>query len=161
MSVALPRNNNPVAYTIMSKDPMHVADKKCEAANQSRDLDGDTLASQDIDGDTLKSQDIRPEPKRSNPLRGSLRRLLRKDKDTEPRRQPSDEPESSSRRKSSISDSGPYTLVRDPVTGKEVLHRNPHWPNEDSWKKEKESEGTWAFGSMMGQKLDDFGGTVG
>jgi hypothetical protein len=39
--------------------------------------------------------------------------------------------------------------------------KNPHWPNEDSWKREKESEGKWAFGSMMGQQGVDFGGTTG
>ena len=55
-------------------------------------------------------------------------------------------------KKKSISDSGPFIFVYDPKTGKEILRKNPHWPNEDSWKREKEVEGQWAFGSMMGQQ---------
>jgi hypothetical protein len=65
------------------------------------------------------------------------------------------------KQKTSISDSGPFSFVFDPATGKQVLGRNPHWPNEDSGKKEKDTEGDWAFGSLMGQPKDDFGGTVG
>lgn len=61
-------------------------------------------------------------------------------------------------RKSSISDSGPYVFAFDPKQGKEVLVKNPHWPNEDSWKRE---DGEWAMGSMMGAQGKDFGGTVG
>ena len=64
-------------------------------------------------------------------------------------------------RKSSISDSGPYIFAFDPRQGKEVLMKNPHWPNEDSWKREEESKGQWAMGSMAGQQGKDFGGTVG
>ncbi|TKA72281.1 hypothetical protein B0A55_06187 [Friedmanniomyces simplex] len=33
-------------------------------------------------------------------------------------------------------DNGPYELVFDPNLGKEVLRKNPHWPYEDSWKRE-------------------------
>ncbi|KAK0264877.1 hypothetical protein LTS09_001285 [Friedmanniomyces endolithicus] len=36
----------------------------------------------------------------------------------------------------SISDSGPYELVFDPKLGKEVMRKNPHWPNEDSYLRE-------------------------
>lgn len=64
-------------------------------------------------------------------------------------------------KKKSIADSGPLIFAFDPKSGKEVLQRNPHWPNEDSWKREKEVEGKWAFGSMMGQQGVDFGGSVG
>ena len=35
-----------------------------------------------------------------------------------------------------ISDSGPYEFVVDPKSGKEVLRKNPHWPNEDSYLRE-------------------------
>ena len=64
-------------------------------------------------------------------------------------------------KRKSIADSGPLIFVVDPKTGNEVLVKNPHWPNEDSWMREKETEGKWAFGSMMGQQGVDFGGTVG
>jgi len=33
-------------------------------------------------------------------------------------------------------DNGPYQFVFDPVQGKEVLMKNPHWPYEDSYKQE-------------------------
>lgn len=134
----------------MSSDstPILEDEKKHTATVRARENDVDSLTS---------AQSIAADPKPTSSLRTSLRKLVHK---SDHREQSSDKPEDS-RRKSSIADSGPYTLVKDPVTGKEVLHRNPHWPNEDSWKKEKESEGQWAFGSMMGQKQDDFGGTVG
>ncbi|KAK4495635.1 hypothetical protein PRZ48_012903 [Zasmidium cellare] len=64
-------------------------------------------------------------------------------------------------KRESIADSGPYVFAFDPKQGKEVLQKNPHWPNEDSWKREKEVEGQWAFGSMAGQQNKDFGGSVG
>lgn len=64
-------------------------------------------------------------------------------------------------KRGSISDSGPFVFAFDPRSGKEILQRNPHWPNEDSWKREKEDEGTWAMGSMMGNQKKDFGGTIG
>ena len=68
---------------------------------------------------------------------------------------------SSDSKKQSISESGPYVFAFDPNTGKEVLQKNPHWPNEDSWKRVEESKGQWAFGSEAGQQNKDFGGTVG
>lgn len=83
-----------------------------------------------------------------------FKRLSRSDKSGEKK-------EKEKKKKKSISDSGPYIFAFDPKSGKEVLQKNPHWPNEDSWKREKESEGQWAFGSMMGQQGVDFGGTVG
>ncbi|KAK3678407.1 hypothetical protein LTR78_001704 [Recurvomyces mirabilis] len=33
-------------------------------------------------------------------------------------------------------DNGPYQFVFDPVQGKEVLMKNPHWPYEDSYERE-------------------------
>lgn len=73
----------------------------------------------------------------------------------------SKEAEGKEGKRESISESGPYIFAFDPKQGKEVLQKNPHWPNEDSWKREKEVDGQWAFGSMMGQSNKDFGGTVG
>jgi hypothetical protein len=70
------------------------------------------------------------------------------------------DPNKPKEKKKSIADSGPFIFVYSPALGKEVLMKNPHWPNEDSWKREKEAEGQWAFGSMMGQQNVDFGGTV-
>lgn len=64
-------------------------------------------------------------------------------------------------KRKSISDSGPYIFVYDPNLGKEVMRKNPHWPNEDSWKRVDESKGVWAMGSMAGQQNKDFGGQVG
>ncbi len=64
-------------------------------------------------------------------------------------------------KRGSISDSGPFIFAFDPRLGKEVLMRNPHWPNEDSWKREAETEGQWAMGSMAGQQNKDFGGQIG
>ena len=43
-------------------------------------------------------------------------------------------------KKTLISDSGPYIFAFDPRTGKEILQRNPHWPYEDSWKREEQRE---------------------
>jgi len=40
------------------------------------------------------------------------------------------------KKRGSISDSGPYIFAFDPRTGKSVLQKNPHWPNEDSWTRE-------------------------
>ncbi|KAK4542908.1 hypothetical protein LTR36_006097 [Oleoguttula mirabilis] len=42
-------------------------------------------------------------------------------------------------RKVSISDSGPYIFAFDPRSGTTVLQKNPHWPNEDSWKRENDT----------------------
>lgn len=64
-------------------------------------------------------------------------------------------------KKDSISDSGPFIFAFDPAQGKEVLQKNPHWPNEDTWKREEETKGQWAMGGEMGQQNQDFGGTVG
>lgn len=64
-------------------------------------------------------------------------------------------------KKQSISESGPYIFAFDPKAGKEVLQKNPHWPNEDSWKRVEESQGQWAMGGEAGQQNKDFGGTVG
>ena len=47
------------------------------------------------------------------------------------------------KKKGSISDSGPFIFAFSPELGKEVLQRNPHWPNEDSWKREEETKGQW------------------
>ncbi|KAK3676721.1 hypothetical protein LTR78_003498 [Recurvomyces mirabilis] len=41
-------------------------------------------------------------------------------------------------RKQSLSDSGPYIFAFDPRVGKTVLQKNPHWPYEDSWKREED-----------------------
>lgn len=123
-----------------------------------------TIRSQEKNVDSTISQDSTlATSKHKSSLGGSLRKLMHKQDNigSSKSQKHSSAKAEGSRRESSISDSGPYTLVTDPVTGKEVLHRNPHWPNEGSWKKEKRNEGTWAFGSMMGQKQDEFGGTIG
>ena len=138
----------------MSNGHLHADDKENATTTRSQEEDLDSLISQDS---TLAT------PKHKSSLGGSLRKLMHKqDKiGSSGSQKHSSAKAEGSRRESSISDSGPYTLVTDPVTGKEVLRRNPHWPNEDSWEKEERTEGTWAFGSMMGQKQDDFGGTIG
>ncbi|KAI7286337.1 hypothetical protein KC345_g1205 [Hortaea werneckii] len=41
-------------------------------------------------------------------------------------------------KKESISASGPYIFAFDPDTGTRRLMKNPHWPEEDSWKREKD-----------------------
>ncbi|KAK5122546.1 hypothetical protein LTR85_003809 [Meristemomyces frigidus] len=53
----------------------------------------------------------------------------------------------SSARKPSISDSGPYIFAFDTRLGRTVLQRNPHWPNEDSWKRENDTQRS-CIGSM-------------
>ncbi|KAK4955779.1 hypothetical protein LTR10_006718 [Elasticomyces elasticus] len=35
-----------------------------------------------------------------------------------------------------VYNSGPYVMVFDPKLGKEILRKNPHWPYEDSYKRE-------------------------
>lgn len=57
-----------------------------------------------------------------------------------------EETEEAPRRKASISDSGPFVFAFDPNTGTTRLQRNPHWPNEDSWKVEDENE--WSFARL-------------
>jgi hypothetical protein len=128
-------------------------------SNSSMDVKSEsavtTSQSQEPLVNTSASQEPTPTDSTSSGLRASIRRLTHK---TRSHQQSSD---TDGKQKTSISDSGPFSIVVDPATGKEVLKRNPHWPNEDSGRKEKESEGEWAFGSMMGQSKDDFGGTVG
>jgi hypothetical protein len=53
-------------------------------------------------------------------------------------------------KRGSISDSGPFIFAFDPRTGKTVLQKNPHWPNEDSWMREDST--SWAMGSMYGNE---------
>ncbi|KAK0265578.1 hypothetical protein LTR48_001264 [Friedmanniomyces endolithicus] len=77
----------------------------------------------------------------------------------------------------SISDSGPYEFVFDPKSGKEVLRKNPHWPNEDSYLREntgltvkkgmanapesvKQTTGTWGQTSDSSAQ-DYFNGYIG
>ncbi|KAK1077743.1 hypothetical protein LTR33_007832 [Friedmanniomyces endolithicus] len=77
----------------------------------------------------------------------------------------------------SISDSGPYEFVVDPKSGKEVLRKNPHWPNEDSYLREntgltvkkgmenapesvKQQTGTWGQTSDSSAQ-DYFNGYIG
>lgn len=60
---------------------------------------------------------------------------------------------SSGEKKTYISDSGPYIFAFDPKTGKEILQKNPHWPYEDSWKRENvrdrgETDNTVAPGGL-------------
>lgn len=144
-----------LAHTmIMSNGHLHADDQENATTIRSQEKELDYMISQDS---TLATS------KHKSSLGGSLRKLMHKQDNSGSSRsqKPSSAKAEGSRRESSISDSGPYTLVTDPVTGKEVLHHNPHWPNEDSWKEEERNEGTWAFGSMMGQKQDDFGGTIG
>jgi fructose-1,6-bisphosphatase len=43
-------------------------------------------------------------------------------------------------KKPSISDSGPYIFAFDPATGTTRLQQNPHWPYEDSYKREQEKQ---------------------
>lgn len=38
-------------------------------------------------------------------------------------------------RRKSISDSGPLVVEQNPATGHYLAHKNPHWPEEDSWKR--------------------------
>lgn len=45
----------------------------------------------------------------------------------------------SGERKPSFSDSGPYIFAFDTRLGKTVLQKNPHWPYEDSWKRENDT----------------------
>lgn len=44
---------------------------------------------------------------------------------------------SQSDRKVSLSDSGPFITTIDPKTGHALARKNPHWPEEDSWKIEE------------------------
>lgn len=44
-------------------------------------------------------------------------------------------------KRKSISDSGPFIVVQDPETGHAITKPNPHWPEEDSWKREKVRSG--------------------
>lgn len=114
------------------------------AANSTRDAD--SLAPLVNDGN--ETSDAKSGSRHKN----WFKRLSRGEKKDEGKEKP---------KKQSISESGPYIFAYDPRLGKEVLMKNPHWPNEDSWKREQETEGQWAFGSMMGQQNKDFGGTVG
>lgn len=57
-----------------------------------------------------------------------------------------EEVEGTSRRKASISDSGPFIFAFGPNTGTTRLQQNPHWPNENSWKREEEDE--WAVARL-------------
>ncbi|KAI6911614.1 hypothetical protein KC318_g6840 [Hortaea werneckii] len=47
-----------------------------------------------------------------------------------------DKKDASEEKKESISASGPYIFAFDPDTGTRRLMKNPHWPEEDSWKRE-------------------------
>ncbi|KAI6795424.1 hypothetical protein KC363_g4323 [Hortaea werneckii] len=49
-----------------------------------------------------------------------------------------DKRDTSEEKKESISASGPYIFAFDPDTGTRRLMKNPHWPEEDSWKREKD-----------------------
>ncbi|KAK5714117.1 hypothetical protein LTR15_011025 [Elasticomyces elasticus] len=42
----------------------------------------------------------------------------------------------------SISDSGPLVVEEDPKTGHPLAHVNRHWPEEDSWRRQKERDGS-------------------
>jgi hypothetical protein len=114
-----------------------------------------TSQSQETGVKSSPSQEPTPADSTSSGLRASIRRL------THHTRKQEQSSHADGKQKTSISDSGPFSFVLDPATGKEVLKRNPHWPNEDSGRKEEDTKGDWAFGSMMGQPKDDFGGTVG
>ena len=39
-------------------------------------------------------------------------------------------------RKKSIADGGPFLVEQNPETGNWITRPNPHWPNDDSWKRE-------------------------
>lgn len=43
-------------------------------------------------------------------------------------------------RKSSIADSGPFTVEQD-RNGNYITKENPHWPNDDSWTRENVQDG--------------------
>ncbi|KAI7158824.1 hypothetical protein KC349_g4640 [Hortaea werneckii] len=49
-----------------------------------------------------------------------------------------DKKDASEEKKESISASGPYIFAFDPDTGTRRLMKNPHWPEEDSWKREQD-----------------------
>ncbi|KAI7159041.1 hypothetical protein KC316_g13729 [Hortaea werneckii] len=49
-----------------------------------------------------------------------------------------DKKDASEEKKESISASGPYIFAFDPDTGTRRLMKNPHWPEEDSWKREED-----------------------
>ncbi|KAI7520998.1 hypothetical protein KC331_g19966 [Hortaea werneckii] len=49
-----------------------------------------------------------------------------------------DKKDANEEKKESISASGPYIFAFDPDTGTRRLMKNPHWPEEDSWKREKD-----------------------
>ncbi|TKA83878.1 hypothetical protein B0A55_00125 [Friedmanniomyces simplex] len=40
----------------------------------------------------------------------------------------------------SLSDSGPIVVQEDPSTGHHLAHVNPHWPEDDSWRRQKERD---------------------
>jgi hypothetical protein len=49
--------------------------------------------------------------------------------------------DSGKEKRNSIADSGPFIVVQNPETGHWVTKPNPHWPEEDSWKRENVRSG--------------------
>jgi len=44
-------------------------------------------------------------------------------------------------KRASISENGPFYVVKDPETGMYITRPNPHWPEEDSWKRKNVRSG--------------------
>ncbi|GAB1738348.1 hypothetical protein NU219Hw_g3159t1 [Hortaea werneckii] len=91
---------------------------------QASQITADTAIAEPSSQDPVASEPNKRRPSVLQRLKHSLHKEDKKD--------------ASEEKKESISASGPYIFAFDPDTGTRRLMKNPHWPEEDSWKREKD-----------------------